>query len=70
MAEFTYPVIVKPMLSRDRVLGIEYWFPDFEECEHVFFEGIADDAAADMTRHLFILLADRNNTNRRCPTPN
>lgn len=70
MAEYTYPVIVKPMLSRDRVLGIEYWFPDFEECEHIFFEGIPDDsAAADMTRHLFMLLADRNNTHRRCPTP-
>ena len=70
MAEYTYPVIVKPMLNRDRVLGIEYWFPDFEECEHIFFEGISDDsAAADMTRHLFMLLAGRNNSGDRCPTP-
>lgn len=70
MAEYTYPVIVKPMLSRDRVLGIEYWFPDFEECEHVFYPDINDDGAAtDMTRHLFRLLADRNNIHRRCPTP-
>lgn len=46
MAEYTYPVIVKPAQSNNGVLGIEYWFPDFEECEHIFFEDITDDGAA------------------------
>lgn len=70
MAEFTYPVIVKPMQGNSGVLGIEYWFPDFEECEHVFYPDINDDGAAtDMTAHLFMLLAGRNNSGDRCPTP-
>lgn len=70
MAEFTYPVVVKPMQGNNGVLGIEYWFPDFEECEHVFYPDINDDGAAtDMTTHLFMLLADRNNSGDRCPTP-
>lgn len=70
MAEFTYPVIAKPMQGNNGVLGIEYWFPDFEECEHIFYPDINDDGAAtDMTVHLFMLLADRNNSGDRCPTP-
>lgn len=70
MAEFTYPVIVKPMQSNSGVLGIEYWFPDFEECEHVFYPDINDDGAAtDMTTHLFMLLTDRQNACDRRPTP-
>lgn len=70
MAEYTYPVIVKPMQGKGGVLGIEYWFPDFEECEHVFYPDINDDGAAtDMTTHLFMLLADRGNSGDRCPTP-
>ena len=70
MAEFTYPVIVKPAQSNNGVLCIEYWFPDFEECEHIFFEDISDDdVAKDMTRHLFMLLAGRSNSGDRCPTP-
>lgn len=70
MAEFTYPVIVKPMQGNNGVLGIEYWFPDFEECEHVFYPDINDDGAAtDMTTHLFMLLADRQNACDRRPTP-
>lgn len=70
MAEYTYPVIVRPMQGNNGVLGIEYWFPDFEECEHVFYPDINDDGAAtDMTTHLFMLLADRNNSGDRCPTP-
>ena len=70
MAEYTYPVIVKPMQGKGGVLGIEYWFPDFEECEHVFYPDINDNGAAtDMTTHLFMLLADRGNSGNRCPTP-
>lgn len=70
MAEFTYPVIMKPMQGNNGVLGIEYWFPDFEECEHVFYPDINDDGAAtDMTTHLFMLLADRQNVCDRRPTP-
>ena len=70
MAEFTYPVIVKPMQGNNGVLGIEYWFPDFEECEHVFYPDINDDGAAtDMTAHLFMLLTDRQNACDRRPTP-
>lgn len=70
MAEFTYPVVVKPMQGNNGVLGIEYWFPDFEECEHVFYPDINDDGAAtDMTTHLFMLLADRQNACDRRPTP-
>lgn len=70
MAEFTYPVIVKPMQGNNGVLGIEYWFPDFEECEHVFYPDINDDGAAtDMTAHLFMLLVDRQNACDRRPTP-
>lgn len=70
MAEYTYPVIVKPMQSRSGALGIEYWFPDFEECEHIFYPDINDDGAAtDMTAHLFMLLTDRQNACDRRPTP-
>ena len=70
MAELTYPVIVKPMQSNNGVLGIEYWFPDFEECEHIFYPDCNDEGVAtDMTRYLFTLLADRNNSGDRCPTP-
>lgn len=70
MAEFTYPVIVKPMQGRNGALGMEYWFPDFEECEHVFYPDINDDGAAtDMTTHLFMLLTDRQNACDRRPTP-
>ena len=70
MAEFTYPVIVKPMQGNNGVPGIEYWFPDFEECEHIFFEDISDDdVAKDMTRHLFMLLTARQNACDRRPTP-
>lgn len=70
MAEFTYPVIVKPAQSNNGVLCIEYWFPDFEECEHIFFEDINDDdVAKDMTRHLFMLLTARQNACDRRPTP-
>ena len=70
MAEFTYPVIAKPMQGNNGVLGIEYWFPDFKECEHIFYPDINDDGVAkDMTRHLFMLLAGRSNSDDRCPTP-
>lgn len=70
MAEFTYPVIVKPMQGNSGVLGIEYWFPDFKECEHVFYPEIDDDGVAkDMALRLMILYAGRENRNERIPTP-
>lgn len=70
MAEFTYPVIAKPMRGNNGVLGIEYWFPDFEECEHIFYPDINDDGVAkSMTNYLFMLLMDRQNACDRRPTP-
>ena len=70
MAEFTYPVIAKPMQGNNGVLGIEYWFPDFEECEHIFFEDITDEGMAkDMALRLMSLYAGRENRNERIPTP-
>ena len=70
MAEFTYPVIAKPMQGNNGVLGIEYWFPDFEECEHIFYPDINDDGVAkSMTNYLFMLLMDRQNACDRRPTP-
>ena len=71
MAEFTYPVIVKPMQGNNGVSGsIEYWFPDFEECEHIFYPEIDDAGVAkSMANYLFMLLMDRQNSCDRRPTP-
>lgn len=70
MAEFTYPVIVKPAQSNNGHLGIEYWFPDFEECENVFYPEIDDRGLLnDMTGYLFMLLTERQGSSTRCPTP-
>lgn len=70
MAEFTYPVIVKPKQGDNGVLGIEYWFPDFEEREHIFYPEIDEDGLLiSMKNYLFMLLAGRYNSHDRCPTP-
>lgn len=70
MAEFTYPVIVKPMQGNGGVLGIEYWFPDFEECEHIFYPEIDETGLLiSIKDYLFMLLIDRQNACDRRPTP-
>ncbi len=70
MAEFTYPVIVQPWEDARGNPGIDYWFPDFEECEHICFEASDDESiAADMTLRLMSLYAGRENRNERIPTP-
>lgn len=70
MAEYTYPVIVKPMQGNNGVLGIEYWFPDFEECEHILYEDINDDAVyVDMQWRLFLLCTGRIDRCEHLPTP-
>lgn len=70
MAEFTYSVIVKPMQGNNGVLGIEYWFPDFEECERIFYPGMDDRGLLDdMIGRLFMLLTVRQDSNTKCPTP-
>lgn len=70
MAEFTYPVIVKPVQGNNGVPGIEYWFPDFKECKHIFYPEIDDDGVAkDMALRFMSLYAGRENRNERIPTP-
>lgn len=70
MSVFTYPVIVKPFQDNRGNLGIEYWFPDFEECEHIFFEDITDEGVAiDAKQHLFALIAGKEARCEPLPTP-
>lgn len=64
MALFGYPVIIKPWGSD----GIEYWFPDFEECEHIYFQGHDDESiASDMAQRFFKLYAGRVNHYKPLP---
>lgn len=65
MAQYTYPLMMRPIKN-----GIEYWFPDWEECAHIFYPaGNEKFAVFDATKRLRSLCEAREAASKPFPIP-